>query len=284
MVGFCGALDFPSRAVDFSNLKRMCGLHSGGCAFINREFGLLCDSVSETDDIMQPVTVRENNSLYTVAVIMDSAARGLEASTARAILEGYIEEGDSYLRRLDFSYALALYDGRCGELLICKGYKGDKPLFYTVRDGRVYFASSLRPLIRLYGGCVRVNKKILRDHINGTPKTIPEGLFRDISSVGSGCGVLCSVFGQSRISGEYVPHKAENVSAQALSNVRFTKKSNLRRILSEALFAFDYPQFDCYMPSVIPAVANTLGDKNERIFTVSCPLSEEFPEYATERM
>ena len=95
MVGFCGALDFPSRAVDFSNLKRMCGLHSGGCAFINREFGLLCDSVSETDDIMQPVTVRENNSLYTVAVIMDSAARGLEASTARAILEGYIEEGDS---------------------------------------------------------------------------------------------------------------------------------------------------------------------------------------------
>lgn len=283
MIGFCGAIDFSHRAVDFSLLRRMCGLHSGGCAFINKEFGVLCDGgIGQADDSFQPVTVKYNNSLYTAAIVMDSAAKGLEASTAQALLEGYFEEGEEYFRRLDFSYALALYDGRCGELLLRKGYKGDKPLFYTLKEGTLYFASSLRPLIRLYGGCVRVSKKVLGEHILAEPSVMPSGLFCDISSVPSGGALLCSAFGQTLITGERCPSAcSENYNGEII-HTPYTKRENIRRILTDTLFAFGYPQFDCFMPSLLSEIKNKAAGRGNA-YGINEVLYSEYPEYAQER-
>ena len=255
MIGFCGALDITQRSVEFSLLRRMSGLHSTGCAFINKEFGVLCDGGwGQSGECFQPVTVKYNNSLYTAAMIMDIAARGLETSTAEAILEGYFEEGEEYFRRLDFSYALALYDGRCGELLLCKGYKGDKPLFYTVKDGATYFASSYLPLFRLYGGCIRVNKKTLISYVlSEAPRGLPDGLFCDIISLPPGGSLLCSAFGQSLVKGESAG--ADSSSGEILTSP-YTRKKDIRRILTDALFAFGYPQFDSLMPSAVSSIKN----------------------------
>ncbi len=282
MIGFCGALDFAERAVDFSCLRRMCGLHSGGCAFLNREFGILCDTPwGDVGEGTQPVTVKYNNSLYTAAIIMDCEARGLETSTARAILEGYFEEGEEYFRRLDFSYALALYDGRCGELMLRKGYKGDKPLFYTLKDGALYFASSIKPLIRLYGGCVRVSVRLLSEHILSRPKALPTGLFCDIFSLPQGKGMICSVFGQSFTAGERSYGLFESGGDGIYTP--YPKKQDIRRLLTDALFAFGYPQFDCLMPSLLLEIMSRNKSGQRESLCVCDELAFCFPEYAAER-
>ena len=281
MTNLCGALDFNNRAVDFSTLKKIRSARGGGCAFINNEFGVLCDGNTLcANEIIQPVTVKYNNSLYTAAIIMDNAAKELESSTAQAILEGYFEEGEDYFRRLDFSFALVLYDGRCGELLLRKGYRGDKPLFYTVKEGTLYFSSSLRSLIRLYGGCVKISKQALAMHILSAPSVFPTGLFRDIRSVPSGGALICSAFGQSLVLSNGGHGFLGEGTECELSHTPYNKKTDMRRILSETLFAFGYPQFDCFLPSLLSEIKQKKGSG---IYSLNEVLFVDFPEYAAER-
>lgn len=249
MIGFCGVLDLQKKEVGFSTLRRMCGLHSSGCAFINREFGMLCDDIRGfSESALQPVTVSYNNSLYTAAVVSKTCYGAGDIS--RAVLEGYIEEGDGYVHRLDIPYALALYDGSCGELLLSKGSRGDKALFYTRHNGAVYFASALRPLMRLYGGCVRVNKEVLAEFLSGTYSVMPTELFCDIRPLRAGHSLICSRLGESEIkNGDSIYEPSEPEETAAIYP-EFIKKTDIRYVLNEALFAFDYPQFDCFMPSL----------------------------------
>ena len=281
MTNLCGALDFNNRAVDFSTLRKIRATRGGGCAFINNEFGVLCDgNIQDENEAMQPVTVRYNNSLYTAAIIMDNAARGLEASTAQAVLEGYFEEGEDYFRRLDFSFALALYDGRCGELLLRKGYRGDKPLFYTVKEGTLYFSSSIRSLIRLYGGCVKISKQALSSYILAEHSAFPTGLFKDIRSVPSGGALICSALGQSLVLSNGAHSFLSEGAEYELSHTPYNKKTDIRRILSETLFAFGYPQFDCFLPSLLSDIREKQGSG---IYSLNEALFVDSPEYAAER-
>ncbi len=283
MIGFCGALDFERRAVRFSVLKKMCGLHSAGCAFVNREFGILCDGAAGVSDRdMQPVTVSYNNALYTAAVVAPNMVRSDGRNMARSVLEGYFEEGEEFLHRLDFPYALALYDGRCGELLLAKGHIGDKALFYTVKDGTLYFSSALRPLFRLYGGCVKVSKKALIRHITGGYGAIPHDLFCDVKTIAPAHSLLCSCFGQSCVPTACSPYICEDGKERASVSPAQTKKGNLRYILNQSLFAFDYPQFDCYMPALLPMLEQR-RKSGEMSVSISDPISSLCEEYSTER-
>ena len=284
MIGFCGALDFDKRQVKFSELKKMCGLHGVGSAFINGEFGIICDGVWDFDSLsLQPVTVSYNNALYTAAVVVPAEIRGMEGNTAQGVLEGYFEEGDEYIRRLDFSYALALYDGRCGELLLVKGGKGDKALFYTQKDGTLYFSSSLRPLFRLYGGCVRVNRRVLLEHIKGGYSPIPDGLFEDIHYIRASHSLLCS-----RFESKEIPFCSVSVSFSDKKILTppevlyFSKKTDMRKILTDALFAFDYPQFDYMLPLMLP-YSESAGKGELGNIVIGDPIKCLREEYSLER-
>lgn len=283
MIGFCGALDFEKNRVDFATLKKMCGIHGAGCAFINREFGILCSSDgSFEDNSLQPVTLRYNGSLYTAATVVPQSMRYEQGNTAQAVLEGYLEVGEEFIQRLDFPYALALYDGRRAELLIAKGHEGDMPLFYTVRDGTLYFASSLRPLIRLYGGCVRISGKALLSHVMGDCTPFPEGLFADISSVKRGQGLFCSRLTRDTVPtpcGVYPFCDREKLSGYM---PEYVKKNDMKRILTDALFAFNYPQFDCLMPSLLPYISQ-MKEVGAKEICVEDPLKDTYPEYSEER-
>ncbi len=272
MVGFCGALDFDGRSVKFSVLKKMCGLHSAGCAFIKDEFGILCDGYGGCE----PLTVSYNNSLYTAALIAD----GEKNLGEKELLQGYFEEGEDFFRSLDFPFSLALYDGRCGELTLAKGAWGDKPLFYTVRDGVVYFASALRPLIRLHGGCVRVSLDVLAEYIDSPYRCIPDGLFCDIHPIKGASALVCSSFGQSLVPLELGTHT--RVRYEGEFEEMSCGDGDIRHKLMEALFAFDYPQFDCFMPSICARLAESKasGEKALRIYD---GIPETYADYIAER-
>jgi asparagine synthase (glutamine-hydrolysing) len=65
------------------------------------------------------------------------------------ILRGYEQWGDDVIRRIDGMFALGIWDGRAGRLLLARDRTGKKPLYYTVQDGRLAFGSEIKSLLAL---------------------------------------------------------------------------------------------------------------------------------------
>src|SRR4051794_23269926 len=64
------------------------------------------------------------------------------------IVRAYAEWGVEFVRRLDGMFALALWDGTRERLTLARDRIGKKPLFYTVTDGVLTFASEIKSLGR----------------------------------------------------------------------------------------------------------------------------------------
>jgi len=67
-------------------------------------------------------------------------------SDTEVILAAYREWGTSCLDRLNGMFAFALYDGRERRLFMARDRAGEKPLFYTLHNGALRFASELKAL------------------------------------------------------------------------------------------------------------------------------------------
>jgi asparagine synthase (glutamine-hydrolysing) len=59
----------------------------------------------------------------------------------------YEEYGDALVHALEGMFAFAVVDERAGRLIVGRDRFGEKPLFYTVRDGALSFASELDALL-----------------------------------------------------------------------------------------------------------------------------------------
>ena len=251
-----------------------------GCAFINGEYAVLCFGESGESAFLQPVTVKYNNALYTAVIIADSGACGDERRIAESVLAGYIEVGEEYLRRLDFAFSLALYDQRCGELLLLRGGSGEKSLFYTVKGGAIYFSSSLACLMRLYGGCVQIDKNVLREYIKGDYSPLPDGLFKDILSIKAGRGILCTRWGINEV---YMDQSVNTVKWNAeYELLGFSAKTDMMMALTDSLFAFGYPQFDFTVPAMLQMISNARELGERRIYVEEIAITDN-AQYFLER-
>ena len=68
-------------------------------------------------------------------------------SDTEVILAAYLEWGTACLSRLNGMFAFALYDTRSQQLLLARDRAGEKPLFYSLIDGVLSFASELKGLM-----------------------------------------------------------------------------------------------------------------------------------------
>src|SRR5690349_9977023 len=60
----------------------------------------------------------------------------------------YEESGAEFLNRLNGQFAFAIYDRRRRELLLARDHFGINPLFYTVVDGVLIFASEIKAILK----------------------------------------------------------------------------------------------------------------------------------------
>ncbi|MCX5788746.1 MAG: asparagine synthetase B, partial [Elusimicrobia bacterium] len=67
-------------------------------------------------------------------------------SDTETLLHLYRARGREAFGRLEGMFAVGLFDGRAGELVLARDGVGVKPLYYAVVDGVLYFASELRAL------------------------------------------------------------------------------------------------------------------------------------------
>ena len=79
--------------------------------------------------------------------LIDRGHRFRSDTDVEVIVHLYEEVGEDLPRHLDGMFAFALYDERCGKLLLLRDRLGKKPLFYTGVDNALLFASELSALL-----------------------------------------------------------------------------------------------------------------------------------------
>lgn len=94
--------------------------------------------------------------------------RFLTASDTEVLLHAYQVYGVDCFDRFEGMWALALLDERNGTLLLSRDRFGEKPLFYTVADGALYFGSEVKFLVKLSGRVPTVDREQVRRYlVNG---------------------------------------------------------------------------------------------------------------------
>jgi asparagine synthase (glutamine-hydrolysing) len=169
MCGVCGLVSLNGVPVDPGLLNDMNqtlfhrGPDSGG-AFVDGGVGLAARRLAIIDLAGgdQPIAnedrsihVVQNGEIYNYRVLRkeleDRGHRFSTRSDTEVLVHLYEDHGPHFVERLRGMFAIALWDERKHRLVIARDRFGIKPLYYSLSDGSLSFASELKALLRQPG-------------------------------------------------------------------------------------------------------------------------------------
>ena len=250
-----GIIDRNKRTTDFSLLHEMGratvlrgGDQSG--AYVNGNVGLYCNRRigDEDEETRQPYTVTVNGKNYTAVV--DGEISGAPRSSAETAIEYYLSFGQDCFSKFDGDFALAICDEYRGETLLARSAGSSRPLYCSYNNGRLVFSSEIKGMLRAFSGAIRLDEKKLKDHLLSPAGSYSSGdIYMDIDELPNGQCVIFSPLGV-----RFAPCASSYIKKECREDIIIPDEpdlSDIRGYLAEALVAFDYPQFDMFMPSVM---------------------------------
>ena len=199
MCGICGIAGSSSQSVDEAVLRSMTGAMAhrgpdGEGFFVDGPVGLghrrlsLIDLQTGSQPIFnedRSVVVVFNGEIFNYRELTDElVARGhvfQTRSDTETLVHLYEEHGMDMLQKLRGMFAFALLDRRAGALFLVRDRFGIKPLYYHQRQGRLWFASDVKPIIDA-GYSVEVNAAgvdaYMKTRFAHGDETIFKGVFR----------------------------------------------------------------------------------------------------------
>jgi asparagine synthase (glutamine-hydrolysing) len=105
---------------------------------------------------------------------------------AEVILHAFEEWGIDCLARFRGMFAFALWDGRERALWLVRDRIGIKPLYYSIHDGRITFASEIKALLTDPLQRRTINEAALFDYLSFLTTPAPTTLFEGISKLPPG--------------------------------------------------------------------------------------------------
>src|SRR3954464_1166061 len=152
--------------------------------------------MSNEDDT---VWITFNGEIYNHA----SLRPGLEAKGHRfrsrtdteAIIHQYEVDGPECVDALDGMFALGLWDGARGPLLLARDRLGKKPLYYTVNGGRLLFASEIKGLLAHPDVVRDVDLEGLNLYLTFGNVPAPHTLFAGIKKLPAAHRLICDRLG-----------------------------------------------------------------------------------------
>ena len=104
-------------------------------------------------------------------------------SDTEVIVHLYEEMGYRCIERLDGMFAFALWDRKECRLLLVRDRMGIKPLFYSFKDGNLYFSSEIKALLDLPDTSREIDFKSLDSYFSFGYITKPGTIFKDIKKL-----------------------------------------------------------------------------------------------------
>ena len=140
-------------------------------------------------------TIIYNGELYNTAELRDRLINmGYLFKThtdTEVILTGFMACGSEFVKELNGIFSFAIWDESQKKLYLARDRFGVKPLFYTLQENTLIFASEIKALFEFPGIKPRVDKDGLCEIFGlGPAKTYGQGVFRDIKEVLAGNIIL----------------------------------------------------------------------------------------------
>jgi asparagine synthase (glutamine-hydrolysing) len=308
MCAIAGFLKWQSQAKSFaSTLRRMCDVmqHRGpddsGLWFSDDErVGLGFRRLAIVDlsaTANQPMS-NEDGSLHVVfnGEIYNHAEirRELEAlgghrwktdhSDTEVILHAFEQWGIGCLERFRGMFAIALWDSRQRELWLIRDRIGIKPLYYSVRAGKLCFASEIKALLEDPDQPRAVDEDAFFHYLSFLVTPAPDTLFQGIKKLAAGCWLRVREDGQIHGECYWEPWKKveprpnismEDAAAELL--VRLREAVQLRKVSDVPVGVF--------LSGGIDSSTNTLlfsQGETRPVQTFSVGYDREYPSYTNE--
>jgi asparagine synthase (glutamine-hydrolysing) len=110
----------------------------------------------------------------------------LSESDTEVIIHLYEECGEQAFGKLNGIFGFALWDGRKNRLYLVRDRYGAKPIYYTVQDNILCFASEVKALLQVDGIRARLDHKALREYFTFQNTFGSTTLFDNISMLEQG--------------------------------------------------------------------------------------------------
>jgi asparagine synthase (glutamine-hydrolysing) len=142
-------------------------------------------SLQPMADSSSNVAVCYNGEIYNCVELREEL-RGLgyrfrTTGDTEVLVHAYQAWGPDCVRRFNGMWAFALYDRRTATVLLSRDRFGIKPLHYTIRGGRLYFASEIKALLAIPGLRGKPNVPVVSMFLQtGLTDTTDETFFQGI--------------------------------------------------------------------------------------------------------
>ncbi len=132
-----------------------------------------------------------NGEIYNTDELIPELKRAgyrFETTTdTEVILYSYIHHGIDFVNQLNGIFAIAIWDGKLGRLIIYRDRVGVKPLFYTIKDQTMVFGSEIKALFCFPDIKPEMNINGFREIFGiGPARTPGNGVFRGIHEIKPG--------------------------------------------------------------------------------------------------
>ena len=108
-------------------------------------------------------------------------------SDTEVIVHLYDRYGDDFVQHLNGQFAIALWDARRHRLVLARDRAGIRPLYYSQRRGRLWFASEVKALLAVLPECARLNPLALAQTFTYWGPVDPDTLYDGVHSLPPGC-------------------------------------------------------------------------------------------------
>lgn len=105
------------------------------------------------------------------------------SNDTEVIIHGYEEWGIEFLNKLNGMFSFALYDRKEKKCILVRDRFGIKPLYWTINEGVLFFASEIKPLLKKEIIKAKVNDNMVFDYlvfarVDHTEQTFFKDIFR----------------------------------------------------------------------------------------------------------
>ncbi|MEK6299579.1 MAG: asparagine synthase (glutamine-hydrolyzing) [Acidobacteriota bacterium] len=227
----------------------------------------------------------------------ESLRPGLEAKGHRyrsrtdteTIVHLYEERGLDFVHELEGDFAIGLWDQAARRLVLVRDRIGVKPLYYTIAEGRLIFASEIKAILEHPSVNRDIDEEALYHYLSFLTTPAPQTLFAGINKLPAGCMLTCDRSGEVKITRYW-----DAVSASPDNDAREMTEREVAdetlRLLTDSIrkrMMSDVP-FGVFLSGGIDSTANValmarLMDSPVRTFTVGFKDNPAYDELAEAR-